>query len=130
MAAVQKFWRKRMIGVWASWAAAYALVINVVLSSAFLATLPPVAPAAGHEICFASVALGAPNNDAGQPIKKSAFHCPICVGNHIAAAPPPSASALHIRVAIAIAPDFALSTGFIARAHAQDHQARAPPRLT
>jgi hypothetical protein len=129
MEAVQQVWRKRGIGVWTSWAAAYALVINVILSSALLATLP-VTPAAGHEICLASVDLGAPRNDAGQPIKKSAFHCPICVGNHIAAAPPPSASALHIRVANAIAPDFAVSAGFIARAHAQDHQARAPPRLT
>jgi hypothetical protein len=126
---VQHIWRNRTIGVWTSWAAAYALVLNVVLSSAFLATLPPIASAARHEICFAGTELGAPN-DAGQPIKKAAFHCPICVANHIAAAPPPSAFALHSRVAVVVAPEFSPSAGLVARINAQNHQARAPPRLT
>ena len=85
---------KRLIGSVASLAAAYALVLNVVLSSMLLASLSPTALAAGTEICAASAVYGIAHDNAGQSDADQApgavaAHCPVCVFAHLPGTPPP-----------------------------------------
>ncbi len=123
--------RKRGIGIGAAWIAAYALVLNVILSSFFLATLTPAAFAAGLDtICVNSADIGALGDDGGKHDKKASIHCPICVGNHAASAlPPPSCPALTIRSARPASLALAFEAPFVELARTSDHQARGPPRL-
>jgi len=115
----------------ASWAAAYALVLNVILASALLAAQPPLQSSAVHQFCLAS-------NDAdaaaapGEPgkAKPTALHCPLCIGQHVSAAPPPIAPSLAIRLAFGIAYDPPRVTPFVALTQSRDHQPRGPPALS
>jgi hypothetical protein len=102
----------------------------VLLVSALLAAVSPAAVATGHQFCLNSADLRTPRGDAGQPVKKPALHCPICVGNHLVAVPPPAASGLHLRVAVVIAPVFPPGADLVAPDKSRSHQARAPPRLS
>jgi hypothetical protein len=122
--------RKRWFGAVASLAAAYALVLNVVLSSLLLAAISPTAQAAGFELCLTHPDLAASPDDAGKTSGAPAVHCPICVGTHAPGAPPASATFLVSRIAIAIAPVAALDDRIVATAATSDHRARAPPRLS
>ena len=58
--------RKRWFGAVASLAAAYALVLNVVLSSLLLAAISPTAQAAGFELCLTHPDLAASPDDTGK----------------------------------------------------------------
>ncbi|UZE50174.1 DUF2946 family protein [Rhodopseudomonas sp. P2A-2r] len=123
--------RKRIVGAVASFVAAYALVLNVMLSSMLLASLSPVAAAAGFEICANNPDLAAAHDDAGKSTGKAVVHCPLCVGNHHAAgALPPTGPSFAVRVAVASPPAFTPGGSVATRAATSSHQARAPPRLS
>ena len=109
----------------ASLAAAYALVLNVILSSLLLASVSPAAYAAGLEIC----AVSPDHNDAGKGSGQAALHCPVCVFSHAPGAPPQPTLFLTSRIAIAVAPTVSREAAVVARLAATDHQARAPPEL-
>ena len=117
--------RRRWFGTVASLAAAYALVLNVVLSSLLLASVSPAARAAGFEICV----VNPDHNDAGKASGQVAVHCPVCVFSHAPGAPPQPTLFAVARVAVALAPDFSREPAIVARLAATDHQARAPPQL-
>ncbi|MDF3808959.1 MULTISPECIES: DUF2946 family protein [Rhodopseudomonas] len=118
-----------MIGSAAAFAAAYALVLNVILSSALLATLSPTALAASHELCFNSANAAALPGDAQKSGKPAAVRCPLCVSNHVAVALPPTIALAFDRVAVAIAPVAAFAAPFVANERPRSHRARGPPRL-
>lgn len=121
---------KRFIGIGAAWIAAYALVLNVILSSVFLAALPPTAFAAGYEICAYSADIGTIHDDAGKSDKRASIHCPMCIGNHVAGAlPPPPSPIFFDRTALSVALAFAFDAAFVELARTSDHQARGPPSL-
>jgi len=122
---VKQHSRRRWFGTVASLAAAYALVLNVVLSSLLLASVSPAAYAAGFEIC----AVNPDHGDAGQGSGQVAVHCPVCVFSHAPGAPPQPTLFLTSRIAVTVAPSFSRESAVVARLAATDHQARAPPRL-
>ena len=122
--------RKRRFGTVASLAAAYALVLNVILSSLLLASVSPAAYAAGFEICANNPDLAAAHEDAGKTTGKPSVHCPVCVAHHAAGAPSSPAALLASRIAIVVARLAAPDDAHAAHRASADHQARAPPRLT
>lgn len=123
--------RKRWFGAVASLAAAYALVLNVVLSSMLLAALSPTAIAAGFEICHNNPDLAAQQDDGSdKSTGQAAVHCPICVGHHAPGAPPEAIAFSISRIAVARAPAMAANAAPIALFAPRDHRARAPPRLS
>jgi hypothetical protein len=122
--------RKKTLGIAASWLAAYALVLNVILSSALLASLSPTAFAAAHELCVNGGDAAAAQDDAGKAGKSATIRCPICVGNHASGALPPDVALLVSRVAVA-APDQPLVVAAIVACDpTHDHQPRGPPQLS
>jgi DUF2946 family protein len=125
---VKFFSDKRSIGMWTAWAAAYALVLNVILSSAFLAALSPTTVAAGYELCADSTDAQIVRDDAGKTDKRAAIHCPICVGSHAGAALPPPGALSFERSAITAPLTFAFTARSATLSRTYDHQARGPPR--
>lgn len=115
---------KRRIAWGAAWAAAYALVLNVLLTSALLAAQSPVQLQAGHEFCLANADV-----EPGKA-KPAPAHCPLCIGHHVSAAPPPVAPAVAIRLAFGTAYDPPRDTPFVAFTRSRDHQPRGPPALS
>lgn len=117
------------MGMCAAGAAAYALVLNVILSSFLLAALSPAAAAAGYEICANSADLHAVRDDAGKTDKRTVVRCPICVGHHagIALLPPSPISADRIALATPLRFEFTQRDLEFSRTH--DHQPRGPPAL-
>jgi hypothetical protein len=122
--------RKRWFGAVASLAAAYALVLNVVLSSLLLAAISPADAAAGYQICRNNPDSTVAPDDAGKTTGKPAAHCPLCTGSHAPGTPPVQTVFIATRMAIAIAPTAVLNDTFIAVPATSDHRARAPPRLS
>lgn len=110
----------------AAFAAAYALVLNVLLSSALLAA-QPVQWSVVHEFCL-SGETAAPTEPG--KAKPAAIHCPLCIGHHVSAAPPPVAPAVAIRLAFGVTYDPPRDTPFVAFRQTRDHQARGPPALS
>ncbi|MEP9349131.1 DUF2946 family protein [Xanthobacter sp. KR7-225] len=83
----------------AAWAAAYALVFQLVLASALVAAMPR--DASGTPICAAARLAG--DADQGEKGKGAAVHCPVCLMRVDAAAlPPPFPVAAAKRVALAV----------------------------
>jgi hypothetical protein len=111
-------------------AAAYALVLNVVLSGMLLAAMSPTAIAAGLEICHNNPDLAATQDGGNRNTGKPAAHCPVCVGNHAPGAPPEFTHYLTSRIGVAIASAIAPDADFVTPPADADHQARAPPRLS
>jgi hypothetical protein len=129
IAAVSKFSNRWAIARVAAFAAAYALVLNVILASTLLAAQSPVQRQAGHELCLAS------SSDAATPVepgkaKPVAIHCPLCIGQHVSAAPPPMAPSVAIRLAFGFAYDPPRVAPFVALTPSHDHQPRGPPSLS
>lgn len=123
--------RKRTIGIGAAWLAAYALVLNVILSSVLhAAALSPLTWAAGHIVCANSADISAVQDDAARGDKRASIHCPICAGNHSAAAlPPPPFPVLIERTPSQTKAVAACDEVFVALARFSDYQARGPPSL-
>jgi hypothetical protein len=110
-------------------AAAYALVLNVVLSSMLLAAISPADAAAGYQICHNNPDGTVAPDDAGKTTGKPAAHCPLCTGSHAPGAPPAQTIFITTRIALAIAPVAAPDDTVVAAPATSDHRARAPPRL-
>ena len=123
--------RKRMIGIGVAWLAAYALVLNVILSSVLhAAALSPLTWAGGHILCANSADISVVRDDAGKSDKRAPAHCPLCVSNHSTAAlPPPPFPVLLERVPSRTQSVVASGDIFVALARFSDHQARGPPGL-
>jgi hypothetical protein len=122
--------RKRWFGGVASLAAAYALVLNIILSSMLLASISPADAAAGYQICHNNPDLAAAQDDAGKTTGKPTAHCPLCTGSHAPGAPPAQAIFVATRVAIAIVLEPAPDDTVVAHVITSDHRARAPPHLS
>lgn len=121
--------RIRRIGRLAALAAAYALVLNVMMAGVLQAAVSPLKAAAGHELCLGSAAAAAEpdgTNDSGTPL----VHCPLCLSNAAVAdlaSPPP---ALAIRIALRVLLEPAPAVHLAPRLAVDDHQPRGPPHLS
>ncbi|QDL96690.1 DUF2946 domain-containing protein [Rhodopseudomonas palustris] len=124
------FSRRRARALVAAWVAAYALVLNVMLASALLAGQSPVQLLTGHAFCFAVTDADTARGDAGQPAKAVPIRCPLCLGNHVVATPPPLSPGLAIRIAFSIRFEVPRSASFVALQPSLDYQPRGPPVLT
>jgi cytochrome c5 len=109
-------------------AAAYALVLNVVLSSLLLAAISPADAAAGYQICHNNPDLAATQDDGGKTTGTPGAHCPLCTGTHAPGAPPAQTAFVTSRIAIAITPVAASDDRIVTETATSDHRARAPPR--
>ncbi len=119
--------RIRRTGRLAALAAAYALVLNVMMAGVLQAAVSPLNAAAGHELCLGSTAAAAETdgtNDAGTPI----VHCPLCVSNAAVADLTPPPPALAIRIALRVLLEPAPADHLAPRLSVNDHQPRGPPR--
>ncbi|HAQ82024.1 MAG: hypothetical protein CFE30_32660 [Bradyrhizobium sp. PARBB1] len=114
----------------AAFVAAYALVLNVILSSLLVAGISPAAAAAGQILCINSADPGVAHDDAGKSGRGGAIHCPLCIGHHVTGALPPPAFAFGARLPIALTTVRAFEVRFVARFRSYDHQSRGPPTLT
>jgi hypothetical protein len=114
-----------MIGIGAAWVAVYALALNVILSSALHAAVSPLNFAAQHVLCANSAEIGVVRDDAGKADKKSAG-CPLCVGTHASALPPPASPTVARRPS-QTATVMALDSVLVALARISDQRARGPP---
>jgi hypothetical protein len=122
--------RMRTIGRWAAFVAAYAVVFNVILTSALVATVSPSKANTLHELCLnGSSGVPSANGDStGKPI----IHCPLC---HFGLAAtidlPPASPALAIRVALDLSFEIVLRHDQApSRPPANDHRPRGPPVLS
>jgi hypothetical protein len=118
----------------AAWVAAYALVLNVILSSALMAAMSPVAFAAGDQICANSADLQTVRDEAGKEAgktdhKKTAVQCPMCVGNHVAIDLPTPVPAVAGRIALCAPQKFVHGLAPASFAKFSSHQPRGPPHL-
>ncbi len=120
--------RIKKIGRLAALIAAYALVFNVMLTSALLATVSPLKLNAIHELCLNGSSGGPATDDDGNPAKPI-IHCPLCVSGATMADLPPPTPALAIRIAFDVLYEPARTEHFVARLSVNDHQPRGPPHL-
>ena len=122
--------RIRTIGRWAAFVAAYALVFNVMLTSALLAKVSPLKLNALHELCLNGAS--APSDaDGGTDDSKPIIRCPLCVSSAVALADlPPQSPALAIRIALQAFFEPARHDDGIALFATLDHQPRGPPHLS
>lgn len=121
--------RIKGIGRFAAWAAAYALVFNVMLTSALLATVSPLKFNALHELCL-NASSASPGADGSTDDSKPIIRCPLCVSGVAAADLPPQSPALAIRIALQVLFEPARHNDGIALFAATDHQPRGPPHLS
>lgn len=128
--------RTRRIGRWGAWAAAYALILNAILTSALAAAIPPDQYASSYELClsgkhFADTADQ--KSDAYPDITAkdqmgSPVHCPMCMP-HLSAIDLPAEPQFAGRVAVANPLSFPAHEPFLALARIIFHHARGPPHL-
>ncbi|WP_433996248.1 DUF2946 family protein [Bradyrhizobium jicamae] len=120
---------KRRIGWGAAFVGAYALVLNLVLSSLLVASVSPAFAADEHVLCVSNGSDRAAQNETGKGRQNSVVHCPVCVGHHVSGALPPSQPTLacgsHVRSPSAIP----FEARFVAPLRTYDHQSRGPPFL-
>lgn len=91
--------RIRSIGRWAAFVAVYALVFNVMLTSALLASISPLKFNALHELCL-NGSSAIPDADGNSDSAKPIVRCPLCLSSAVATADqPPQTPALAIRIA-------------------------------
>ena len=118
---MRRFVLRQRVGRAAAFVAAYALVLNVILSSLLVA---------GQILCINSADPGVAHDDAGKSGRGGAIHCPLCIGHHVTGALPPPAFAFGARLPIALTTVRAFEVRFVARFRSYDHQSRGPPTLT
>ncbi|WP_063695444.1 DUF2946 domain-containing protein [Bradyrhizobium embrapense] len=127
---MRRFVFRQRVGSAAAFVAAYALVLNVILSSLLVAGISPVAGAADQILCINSTDADPAHDDAGKSGRSGAIHCPLCVGHHVTGALPPPAFAFSARLPVAVTTIRAFEARFVARFRSYDHQSRGPPALT
>jgi len=120
--------RIKRLGRFAAWAAAYALVFNVMLTSALLATVSPAKFNALHELCLNGGSL--PSTDGSTDKAKPVIRCPLCTSAMAAIDAPPQSPALAIRIALHAEFEQARLETIAPRLVSTDHQPRGPPYQT
>lgn len=126
---MRRFDLKRRVGGVAAFVAAYALVLNVVLSSLLIAGISPAAAENGHILCLNSINSDAAHGDADKSGQGGVIHCPLCIGHHVTGALSPPEFALSERTELSVSVVLAFETRFVARFRSYDHQSRGPPAL-
>jgi DUF2946 family protein len=126
---MRRFVLKRRVGRGAAFVAAYALVVNVMLSSLLVASISPAAAEAGLILCINSTDADAARSDAGKSGRGGMIHCPTCIGYHVTGALPPPDFALGVPLPVSVTVISAFETRFVARFRSYDHQSRGPPDL-
>lgn len=122
--------RIRSIGRWAAFVAVYALVFNVMLTSALLASVSPLKFNALHELCL-NGSSAVPDADGNSDPAKPIVRCPLCLSSAVAMADqPPQTPALAIRIALRVLFEPAPNDHVAIRFAASDHQPRGPPHLS
>lgn len=117
----------RGIGWIAAFAAAYALVFQVVLSSALMASVPPGGGDPLAQLCLSSASSHAQTDEGGKTSKSQA-HCPLCLSRtDVAALPPPVATPVIDRIAIELHFRAVLRSSLQALNFGRPFQPRAPP---
>ncbi|MDI4655280.1 DUF2946 family protein [Xanthobacter autotrophicus] len=116
------------IGWIAAFAAAYALVFQIVLTSALMASVSPVGADAMTPLCLPSAPSGVHSDDGGDP-SKSMVHCPLCLSRTDVAVLPPVMTAVIDRVAIELHFRAVLRSSLQGLHFALPFQPRAPPAL-
>lgn len=133
----------RRMGRWGAWAAAYALILNAILTSALAAAIPPDQFATSYELCLSGKILGeklfadkadqAANEASGTPPQKdqmgSPVHCPMCTP-HLTSVDLPVEPQFAVRTAVASPLSFPAHEPFLALARIIFHHARGPPHLS
>ncbi len=132
------FARTRRLGSWGAWAAAYALILNTILTSALAAAIPPDQYTTAFELCLSSrlltgkIAASTVKETADNAIKGSQkgapIHCPMCA-SHFTAIEVPASPALAERVAVANPLSFPAHEPLLTLARIIFHHARGPPQL-
>jgi hypothetical protein len=117
------------VGATASFVAAYALVLNVILSSIFVAGLPPQAGAPGYALCLNSANPDASRKDSDQGGQRTVVHCPLCVGHLSTGALPPPEVTVGERIPVQTRAAIAFHAQFVAPIRTFNHQSRGPPAL-
>lgn len=122
--------RIRSIGRWAAFVAVYALVFNVMLTSALLASISPLKFNALHELCL-NGSSAIPDADGSSDPAKPIVRCPLCLSSAVATADqPPQTPALAIRIALRVLFEPAPNDHVTVRFAESDHQPRGPPHLS
>jgi len=124
----------RRPGIWkvgriAASVAAYALALNVMLTSALLASISPLQFNALHELCFNSAPTQLDAADDGDRTAAPVIHCPLCL-SPAAMALPPEAPAIATRIVVPAPLRAAPYDIVVAQPASSNHQARGPPHLT
>lgn len=117
--------RNLRVGRWAVMLAAYALLLNMALTSTLAASVSPLVADPLHALCLSRSAASSTSPDHDKAHGR-VIACPICVG-HLASFIAPAVPVLPIRVAIVTVSDpvaIAMSRGAEAP---RDCRARAPP---
>lgn len=122
--------RIRKIGRFAALAAAYALVLNAMLTSTLLAKASPFKFNPLHELCLnGGSAPSGPDGENGNG--KPVIRCPLCLSNALTTiGQPPQSPALAIRIALLVLFEPARHGDGVALFAATDHQPRGPPHLS
>lgn len=119
----------RRVGRWAACVAAYVLVLNVMLTSALVASISPVQFNALHQLCLNGVSSGQ-TTDKGDPAKPI-VKCPLCLSSAATLADiPPQSPALAVRIALHVPFEIAEHDIVVVRETSIDHQPRGPPHLS
>lgn len=122
--------RIRSIGRWAAFVAVYALVFNVMLTSALLASISPLKVNALHELCL-NGSSAVPDTDGNSDPAKPIVRCPLCLSSAAAVADqPPQSPVLAIRIALRVLFETVQHNDGIALFATSDHQPRGPPLLS
>lgn len=121
--------RKWTIGWIAAFAAAYALVFQIVLTSALLASVSTVGADAATPLCLTGASADAHADDGGKT-SSSIVHCPLCLSRtDVAVLTPPVMVALTDRVAIELHFRAILRSSLQGQSFGLPFQPRAPPSL-
>jgi hypothetical protein len=110
-----------------AWIAVYAFALNMVLTSALLASISPLQFDALDALCFNSGPTTSDPADGGKD-RAPLVRCQLCL-SPTASALLPEAPAITVRIAGSIPIYAARREMFIARFQVSDYQARGPPRL-
>jgi hypothetical protein len=120
--------RIKRIGRFAASVAAYALVFNVILTSALLASVSPVKFNALHELCLNGGS--APSTEDGDDAAKPVIRCPMCISGVAAIDLSPQSAVQAIRIALHVLFEPAQPDTIVPRLVAGDHRPRGPPKLS
>lgn len=116
-------------GRWAAFVAVYALALNMMLTSALVASISPVEYNALHQLCLNGVSTGQ-TTDKGDPAKPI-VKCPLCLSSAASTADvPPQSPALAIRIALHVPFEIITHRDIAVRQPSRDHQPRGPPHLS